>query len=315
MAEEQSDQRLDPLHIATALIALKARHHLSNRCIGDILALFHLLNIKVPSSYKGLCTLLRKRSSTHLNPSKHTICPHCQKLSSEMHKCTTCAANYAPISPLTIPLFYTFDISRQLEAILATSQDLLLHNGGGVEKKIMRDITDGKVYKRLIENEAGSFITLTMNVDGVQPNKGSDQSLWPVLLVINEIKRKKRFSLENLIIAGMWPGPSKPSRSQMSLFFKNIVSELQELEQGQLFKLYSPEHDDHSQFIKVFLIGACCDKPAQCLIQCLPEPTAFFGCGRCEIEGELNISLKCYETVCFWDSSGIFFSTFFFSSD
>ena len=30
-----------------------------------------------------------------------------------------------------------------------------------------------------------------MNVDGIPPNKGSDQSLWPILFVINEINRKK----------------------------------------------------------------------------------------------------------------------------
>lgn len=134
MYDEQSSRRLDPIHIATALVALKSRHHLSNECLEDILALFHLIGINVPSSHKALCTLLRKRSSTHLIPSKHTICPHCQKVSSEMHLCTICGANYSPILPSAIPLFYTYNISRQLEAILAASQDLLLHNNGGLKK-------------------------------------------------------------------------------------------------------------------------------------------------------------------------------------
>ena len=35
----------------------------------------------------------------------------------------------------------------------------------------------------------------------------------------------------------------------------------------------------------VYLIAACCDKPAQSIIQCMAEPIAAFGCGRCEIEG------------------------------
>ena len=292
MSEEQSGKVPDSVDIATALIALKSRHRLSNKCIDDILALIRLLGINIPSSYKALCTLLRKRSNTHLNPSTHTICPHCEKLSSELHRCTTCDANYSPILPLNIPLFYTYDISRQLEAVLATSQELLLQNKGTFRRKTMRDITDGNMYQSLIENEPGPFITLTMNIDGIQPNKGSDQNLWPVLLVVNEIIGKKRFSLQNLIIAGMWPGPSKPSRSQMSLFLQNSVAELQKLEQGQLFKLYSAEHNHYYQFIKVFLIGACCDKPAQCLIQCLPEPAAFFGCGHCEIEGKIMYYLN-----------------------
>ncbi|CAF1241589.1 unnamed protein product [Adineta steineri] len=266
MPKEEPNKMIDPIHIATALVALKARHHLSNKCIEDILALLQLLKVKVPSSYKALCTLLRKRSSTHLMPTKTTICPHCQMLSSAMDKCTACDAPYAPILSSAIPLFYTYDITRQLEAVLATSEDLVIQISDASTKKIMRDITDGNVYKNLLEKESGPFITLTMNVDGVQPNKGSDQSLWPALFVVNEIKRKKRYSPENVIIGGMWPGPSKPSRAQMSLFFKNIVLELQNLEKGQLFQLYSAEQDDHFDFIKVFLIASCCDKPAQCLV-------------------------------------------------
>ncbi|CAF2953832.1 unnamed protein product [Rotaria sp. Silwood2] len=217
--DEQSDVEIEPLHIATALIALKSRHHLSQSCIEDILALLSILGINTPSSYKALCTLLRKRSKTHLSPSTHTICPHCENLSHEAYSCTTCGAKYSPILPSKIPLFYTYNISQQLEAILATSPDLVLHNKITIRKTAMKDITDGNVYARLIEDDLGPFITLTMNVDGIQPNKGSDQSIWPVLFVINEIKRKKRYSPENTIIAGMWPGPSKPSRTEIFFFF------------------------------------------------------------------------------------------------
>ena len=292
MFEEQTGERLDPIDLSIALIALKARHHLSNNCIADILALLRLLGIHAPSSYKALCTLLKKRSTTHLSPSRQTICPHCQKVSAEMRKCTACAADYSPILPSNIPEFYTYNISCQLEAVLATTKDLTSRTIGHT-RNAMRDITDGEVYRNLRANESGPFITLTMNVDGIQPNKGSDQSLWPILFAINEIDRKKRFSLQNLIIGGMWPGPSKPSRIQISLLFEHAISELRELEKGHCFQLYSPDHGDYSQIIKVFLVGACCDKPAQALLQFLPEPTAFFGCGHCELEGESDTSLQC----------------------
>ena len=70
-----------------------------------------------------------------------------------------------------------YDIVQQLNAIPATSQDFLLHNNAAVRKKMMKDITDGHVCNRLIDTKLGPFITLTMNVDGVQVNTGSDQSL------------------------------------------------------------------------------------------------------------------------------------------
>lgn len=288
ITHEESNVKIDSVHIATSLIALKFRHHLSNNCITDILALLNLLGINIPSNYKSLCTLLRKHSNKQSTPSKYTICPHCKKVSYEICKCTVCGANYSPISQSSIGLFYTYDIHQQLKSIMASSPDLVLQDNKGIGNQRMSDITDGNMYTRLATNEPCLFITLTLNVDGIQPNKGSDQSIWPVLLVINEIKRKKRYSLENLIIAGMWPGPTKPSRTEMFLFFQNIISQLQELERGQLYELYSTEHGCRREFLKVYVIAACCDKPAQCLIQCLPEPTGYFGCGQCEIKGEFN---------------------------
>ena len=42
-----------------------------------------------------------------------------------------------------------------------------------------------------------------MNNDGVQPNKETDNSIWPVLMMVNEIHRQKRYSLDNVILAGV----------------------------------------------------------------------------------------------------------------
>ncbi|CAF3073225.1 unnamed protein product [Rotaria socialis] len=133
--EEQSDEIISSINIATALIVLKSRHHLLNNCIEDILALLNILGINVPPSYKALCTILRKRSKTHLTPSVHTICPHCQNLSSKEKQCTACTVKYSPISSVKIPLFYTYDIFQQLKAILATSKDLVLQNNSVLKKQ------------------------------------------------------------------------------------------------------------------------------------------------------------------------------------
>ena len=148
------------MHIATALIALKSRHHLSSNCIEDILALLKILGINIPPSYKALCTLLRKRSTTHLTSSTHTICPHCQNLSSEEQQCIACGTKYSPIFSICIPLFYTYDIFQQLEAILATSKDLVLHNNNALKKTTMRGIFDGKIYKTLIQMNRNHLLLL-----------------------------------------------------------------------------------------------------------------------------------------------------------
>ena len=248
------------------------------------------MDISVPSSYQALTTLIRKNSLSHSSPTLNTICPHCEQLSFAKQKCTKCGADYNAETSADVPTVYMFDITQQLEVVLATSQDLVL-NKNHCPKKRMDDIVDGHAYRRIIEKEGEPFITMTMNLDGIQPNKGSDLSLWPVLFVINEIKKKKRYSLENAVIGAMWPGPSKPSRDQLNLIFAKIVSELRDLEDGHQFELYSSDQQDKSEFLKVFLIAVCADKPAQCLLQCLPEPNAYFGCGHCELRGESKIPL------------------------
>ncbi|CAF1623296.1 unnamed protein product [Didymodactylos carnosus] len=61
-----------------------------------------------------------------------------------------------------------------------------------------------------------------------------------------------------------------------------IVKQLKNLEAGQLFELALLE----KKLVKfnVFLIGSCCDKPAQSLVQNVNECIGAYGCGRCEIQ-------------------------------
>lgn len=162
---------LESIHISTAVMALKSRHHLSNTCIDDILALLKALGIDAPSSYGSICTQLRVRSNAHLSRSAFTICPHCGQSSTKTCRCTASAAKYSPVPSSNIPLLYNYDILPQLSAILATSPDLVLANTPDLNEKNMKDITNGRMCKQLLGNEFEAFLTLTMNVDGVQPKK------------------------------------------------------------------------------------------------------------------------------------------------
>ena len=147
----------------------------------------------------------------------------------------------------------------------------------------LKDIHDGVVFRSIRASNPRKMLTLTMNIDGVQMSKGCHSSVWPILFVINELPHSIRYDIENVILAGVWPGPSKPNRDQIRLIYRPIIDELLALEYGHSFKLSS----DHVEHLHVYLIAACCDKPAQALIQSIAEPTAAFGCGRCEIEGDV----------------------------
>ncbi|CAF4359527.1 unnamed protein product [Adineta steineri] len=177
--------------------------------------------------------------------------------------------------------FLTFPIHSQIERILYYNRDIFTPRRS--QTMCMRDICDGAIYQKLQDNLQAPFFTLTLNVDGIAPNKGCQQNIWPILLVTNDLPLKQRFAIQNVILGGVWPGPRKPSRLEMSLFFRNLIDELISLEEGVKLKLY--DANDTSIFTRIFLVGACCDKPAQALLQYVPEPIAAFGCGRCEVEG------------------------------
>jgi hypothetical protein len=225
------------------------------------------------------------------------ICPACKKASDNTFTCSNDSCKWLFAPPATMPnYFYTFDILDQISSILATTDDLILPMCTKRTRHSMlpmKDIVHGNLYYKLLNEETGPFLTLTMSTDGVQPFNGTEKSIWPVTFVINEIDRRKRFCFQNLILGGIWPGPNKPKRSEMSALLQTIVDQLKQLEKGVAFECRS-NHTYITQTLKIFLICACMDKPAQSLTQNLPEPIALYGCGRCEIRGKYFFSLKLF---------------------
>ena len=177
----------------------------------------------VPTSWWKCKKLLNTQSTGRLNVKKRSICPYCNETSDKINCCTQCDNDYNTVAQkASIPIFYHFDIGSQLEAILRHTSDLIFQDLSLPSCGNMYDIVDGLFYRKHLTDEDDLFITLTMNIDGVQPNKGTDTSVWPVLMVVNEIQRKKRYSLDKVILAGVWPGPKKPTRNEMAIFLRSM---------------------------------------------------------------------------------------------
>ncbi|CAF1218363.1 unnamed protein product [Rotaria magnacalcarata] len=280
---------IEKVDLAVALVALKNRHSLSGVCINDICSLLCVLN--VPGAHRSWYQVkkaLNKSHSSSLDRTMWWTCPSCKKVSNNEFTCSNsdCSWHFAPPAPIPTS-FYTFNIRGQLSSILSTTADMHFPKRTHITPHAtlsMKDIVDGNYYQKILNEESDDILTLTMSTDGIQPFQSTEKSLWPVTFIINEIKRKKRFSYQNLILGAVWPGPTKPKRFEMSAVLETIIVQLKELEKGSYFECRS-DVGYVSRFLKVFLICACMDKPAQALVQNLPEPTAKFGCGRCEIRG------------------------------
>ena len=102
---------------------------------------------------------------------------------------------------------------------------------------LLADIYDGEVWKEFERN--GFFVSkfnlsLTMNVDWFRPFKRAQYSLGVIYFVINNLPRDMRFKEENIIIAGIIPGPREPSRD-INPFLQPIVDDLIPLWTGKVF--------------------------------------------------------------------------------
>ena len=260
--------------LAVALALLKKQHRLSTKCMDDIIALLKVLRVSnTPSSWHKVKRLLSEAKPTSII---HFVCPVCTETTDNEKQCTNCSSTHTR----KLSSFRSFSITEQIENIIINNDAIdLLYDS---KSTALRDLRDGAVFRSLREKSTDRILTLTLNIDGIQPSRNTQSTIWPILMVINELPPQRRFALENIVLAGVWSAKSKPSRDSVKLFLQPLIDELLDLEKGYVFA----SADGNYYAVHVYLIAACCDKPAQALVQCIPEPIASFGCGQCEVEGE-----------------------------
>ena len=92
-----------------------------------------------------------------------------------------------------------------------------------IRNNIMRsgihDITDGEQHRILvlrvrtyyagIIDEPYEVLSFTMNTDGVQIFESSNESVWPIFLVMDQLYRKRRFVSHKICTFALWQGKGK----------------------------------------------------------------------------------------------------------
>ena len=159
--------------------------------------------------------------------------------------------------------FVRLSLRTQLENILSRYPSSYFDNRLQVVCNYPSDICQGAIYQYVAKQEEQNFITLIMNVDGIEIAKSSKSSLWIITFVVNEFKKRERFQLQNALVGGIGGGRSKPTRKEMAMYLNPVIDELLSLEHGHNFQT----SDGNRLFLKVFLIGGSFDKPAQAIVQ------------------------------------------------
>ncbi|CAF3790537.1 unnamed protein product [Rotaria sp. Silwood1] len=301
MFNDQFQRDYDETDISVCLLTLKTKHNLTFECLNDIRKLLIVLKVQnVPSSIYHIRKLINTKSRStpctlsSTGTSSMIICQKCERVSFSKTSCSHIdCENHEKYTTNPYNYIY-FDIRDQLQQIFRREQHI---NCFTSENKpfintSMHDIYDGQIYRSLFSqvetNKTNYIMTLMMNVDGVAVGNNTEQSLWIITCVINEIKRKQRFKIQNVVVGGICSCYKKPSRAIMQILLEPIVNQLLLLEEQHLFQIKGTKNE--YKLIRMYLIGACNDKPANSLVQNAPEPIAKYGCSRCELRGETVLS-------------------------
>ena len=96
----------------------------------------------------------------------------------------------------------------------------------------MGDIYDGRVWNEFCDVNGQNFflqphhLGLMLNCDWFQPYRHTNYSIGVLYLVILNLPRSMRFKPENILIAGIIPGPSEPKTNTLNSYLRPLVKEL-----------------------------------------------------------------------------------------
>jgi hypothetical protein len=105
-------------------------------------------------------------------------------------------------------MFYELNIEEQVQNILNKFKYTDLSQRSD-NPNIMFDFLDGQLYKDILASEDGPLFdnkeafTFLINTDGISHYASSNLQIWPIYLAINELPLEKRYSVENVILAGI----------------------------------------------------------------------------------------------------------------
>ncbi len=122
-------------------------------------------------------------------------------------------------------------------------------------------------------------LALSLNTDGVPLFKSSSVSLWPVYLVLLNLPAIIRMKAENVLLGGLWVGPTK---LPMKLLLEPIMKKLPQLcTQG--LTITTPTG---LSTIRFKLLMGIFDLPAKAAVLCAKQFNGKFGCSVCLHPGQ-----------------------------
>ena len=248
------------------------RHGLTQEALGSLLQLlqFHLpAGTCFPASkyifnqhFDGLCGPIQC----------HVYCAACQGyVGTATALCPDCGILVSYDESVSSGnYFIIFNIANQIKYLL---QD------PNIQCKVNKknsDLYQGNCYKQLPMEE--DDISVTWGSDGAAIFSSSNYSIWPLLLMINELPYSVR--RKHILMGGLWFGSAKPN---FQSFLKPIVEEMNSLSSDGITW---EDESKNARKTKVFPGPLTCDSVARCQLQDITQFNGNYGCSWCLHPGE-----------------------------
>lgn len=270
---------------ALLVITVVLRHSLTGQALNDILKLVWLHCLGSEETLRSINALKKCFCDLSSPLTFHWYCSNCFMLMDKNNEkvCPNsfCGKDFSVSGSLSF--FVEVPIFVQLQKLFSKAgfyHDIQYRHHRHRESDQICDIYDGELYRKLSQYpyvlSSPHNISFTWNTDGVPVFKSSNFPLWSVYLVVNELPPKKRFSKDNMILAGLWFGSSKPA---MWMYLKPFHSALSRLERNGTV-VESPDCPGTFNVCAVLLCGTC-DLPAKACVCNTMQYNGSFGCFKC----------------------------------
>ena len=157
------------------------------------------------------------------------------------------------------------------------------------DSDFMTDIHDGSVFRQLMVNggllSRHGNVGLILSSDGVPVFKSSKGSLWPVYFMITNIPPHQRTRMDNLIVAGLWFGPTKPN---MDILFQPILKNV------ALVSTQKSAHIQTGVCLQPFVLMGVFDLPAKASATNTKQFNGEYGCFYCLDKGHIHNRARTY---------------------
>lgn len=263
-----------PQNIFNLALSHFAKHKYSLAALIDFLKIINIVfgQTIIPESK----FMLFKHIQSNTKPTFHLFCQHCNQHCftyspkedfDENFSCDFCNKTYKTSG--ADAKFVTFSLESQIKKKLLNFHDKLVFSENDNFSFPIKDVFCGEIHKNIEKT-----ISLTMNTDGVQIFKSSKNSLWPIIVAINNLAPEIRYKKENLIIAGFHFG----KHPDMDIYLKDFTDELRSLKANGI--LIDGER------LPVRCLISVLDSAAKYKVLNHKAYNGYYGCPYCYEEGE-----------------------------